>query len=173
MIRCVDCDWGLPKYLADESDDVLDGDPAADANAVAEYLDNTLPPERVAEFERCCLDTGTTADMHLAEVTSCHHILTMVLGEPAEIDPTLRRRMYELPERFDGGQKLRIEPSHTPVAQAEPITVAAPVAPEQVEFVQTELPPSAVTPVTPVYEPASEVLPDYLRVAATANGGAT
>ncbi|TWU29504.1 hypothetical protein [Bythopirellula polymerisocia] len=159
---------GAPDVLADESDDVLDGDPAADANAVSEYLDNTLPPDRVAEFERCCLDTGTTADMHLAEVTSCHHVLTMVLGEPAEIDPTLRRRMYELPEKLDGGQKLRIDPSHTPVAQAEPITVAAPVAPEQVEFVETDtVTPSVVTThVTHLEEPASEVLPDYLRVAA-------
>ncbi len=165
---------GAPEVLADESDDVLDGDPAADANAVAEYLDNTLPPERVAEFERCCLDTGTTADMHLAEVTSCHHILTMVLGEPAEIDPGQRRRMYELPERFEAGQKLRIEPAHTPVAQAEPITVAAPVAPGVIEFqtVQSaefgdEVAPSVViTPSMVTDDTANDVLPDYLRVAA-------
>ncbi|QEG33305.1 hypothetical protein [Bythopirellula goksoeyrii] len=159
---------GAPEVLADESDDVLDGDPAADANAVAEYLDNTLPPERVAEFERCCLDTGTTADMHLAEVTSCHHILTMVLGEPAEIDPSQRRRMYELPERMGTGQKLRIEPSHAPVAQMEPITVAAPVVPEQVELVETDQAAPVVVPSSIVQtdDVDDDILPDYLRVAA-------
>ena len=157
---------GAPEVLADESDDVLDGDPAADANAVAEYLDNTLPPEQVADFERCCLDTGTSADMHLAEVTSCHHILTMVLGEPAEIDPVQRRRMYDLPERLENGAKLRIEPSHTPVAQAEPLApvsatppVFSPIAEEPVAAA-----PAAVAPAAA--EPVKEPLPDYLRVAA-------
>ncbi len=165
---------GAPDVLADESDDVLDGDPAADANAVAEYLDNTLPPERVAEFERCCLDTGTTADMHLAEVTSCHHILTMVLGEPAEIDPALRRRMYALPERMEAGQKLRIESAHAPAAQAEPQTVSPPVASESAES-ESSSPVERVDPAAPFVvttlgadseEAPIESLPDYLRVAA-------
>jgi len=100
---------------------VLPDDHSLDPNTIAEYLDNVLPAEQVAELEQAALDN----DVRLAEVAACHQILTLVLGEPAKVPPTARKRMYRL---VQGPEALPYRPA---TAAAAP--VAGVTAPEAVD----------------------------------------
>lgn len=106
-----------------------------DPNLVSEYLDNLLAPSAVTEVERICLD----ADVQLAEVASCHQILTLVMGDPIDVSKTSRQRMYALGPVDDGA--------------------AASVAPLEVE---SKRPNSKVAPAKPAASFADTV-PDYLK----------
>lgn len=67
-----------------------------DPNRIGEYLDSVLSATQVGEVERLCLES----DSHLAEIASCHQILTLVLGQPADVPVSLRHRVYQFdPEK--------------------------------------------------------------------------
>lgn len=68
------------------------GPSGIDANDVAEYLEDELDSEKVVELEKLAHES----DVHLAEISSCHQILTLLLGEPAMVPPKARERMYGL-----------------------------------------------------------------------------
>jgi hypothetical protein len=119
-----------------------------DPNSVAEYLDNVMPPDAVGDFERICLES----DVHLAEAAACHHVLTMILGQPADIDPIARQRMYTIVTEAGDKKKLRIEPAHVPSPMAASVAVATPGQPVQL---------AEVVPAKRKVE-----IPEYLRAGA-------
>jgi len=120
-----------------------------DANTVAEYLDNTLPPDRVPDFEKVCLES----DVHLAEVASCHQVLTLVLGEPADVPAAARERAYRIvsPTVRGGGE----EAAQVGVDPAE----ASPVPAPKSDLASVARPDTEEERATP----AKREVPEYLR----------
>ncbi len=118
----------------------------ADPNTVAEYLEYRLGDDRVPEFERICLES----EAHLAEVASCHQILTLVLGEPAEVDPQMRQHLYSLVAHADA-PPVQNDIERQPIGAAPAVTAAA-----------ASTPTLGVSPPAVTRRPKPEV-PDYLR----------
>ncbi len=120
---------------------------APDPNLVAEYLDNTLPPDAIPALEKLCLDS----DMHLAEVASSHQILTAVLGEPIEVPATTRERMYAL------------------VGQAPSVAEHSPPKSGIHAMLRDSAVIDKLPEVTKSVSPSRPVLPDYLKPAGGRN----
>lgn len=56
---------------------------ADDPNTAAEFLDNVLDAERLAAFERVCIES----DLHLADVAGCHAVLAELHRDPGALEP--------------------------------------------------------------------------------------
>jgi len=96
------------------------GPDSTDPNVVASYLDNELPPEEVAEFEKRCL----TSDVHLAEVASVHQVLSLI-GQKAKVPTEARHRMYHL---IKGRESVAPRAPRASMAE-EPDPVSEPIQP--------------------------------------------
>ncbi|HET6328952.1 MAG TPA: hypothetical protein VFG04_29985 [Planctomycetaceae bacterium] len=124
--------------------EVEQADGSLDANVMAAYLDNTLAPDKVTDVEKVCLES----DVHLAEAAASHQILTMVLGEPVEIAPESRRRMYGLVSQGSGD-------NHAVLAANQP--AAASADRDELDDMPTPVQAQERT------EKIDSLLPDYLR----------
>ena len=113
-----------------------------DPNVVAQYLDNTLAAEQVVDVEKVLL----TSDELLAEVASCHQVMALASGKPAEVSLASRERLYALGPVAQADQLQVDEPAGTTVNGA--IAAAR----------ETERAAGAASP-----KPASHEIPDYLR----------
>lgn len=90
--------------------DVSGPEMGIDPNIVAQYLDNTLPPERYADVERVLL----ASDEMLAEAASCHQVLTV---DPPEVAKSTRDRLYALGP-VDEDSQLLVAPEPAPVSSS-------------------------------------------------------
>jgi hypothetical protein len=124
----------------------------SDANSIADYIENLLPPERIKEFDKLCLDS----DMTLAEVASCHHILTLVLAQPVQPSDELRDRIYAVPQ-LAATASAKAEQA---AAHPEPPVVAPPLPEKKAA---EEAAASLAT------KPAAAEVPDYLRAGRTSS----
>ena len=115
-----------------------------DPNVVAQYLDNTLAPEQVVDVEKVLL----TSDELLAEVASCHQVMALASGKPAEVSLASRERLYALGPVAQSDQLQVEEPAGT-TANGAVATAAAR---------ETERAAGAASA-----KPASHEIPDYLR----------
>lgn len=103
-----------------------------DPNTIAEYLDNEVSAEKSAEVEQICL----ASDVHLAEVAACHQILTLVLGEPALIPSSAKKRMYAL---VKGPESLAPGKSGTHSANPD-LDLSSEIEPDQDETLRLGVP---------------------------------
>lgn len=79
----------------------------ADANSIAEYLDDALKREKVPELERICLES----DVQLAELAQCHQLLSTALSATVEIPPALRQRIVSFGNPAERAQALAERPT--------------------------------------------------------------
>jgi hypothetical protein len=131
-----------------------------DPNTVAEYLDNELPPDRIPDLEKVCVES----DVHLAEVAACYQILALYMKGTIEVDPGLKDRICQI--GASGGARREAE------ARAEGRSrdrVGGQIPPETV-VAEPVPPPATMVPPAPPPQPVAGrarkpfEVPEYLRV---------
>lgn len=147
----------------------------ADANTIAEYLDDALGGEKVPELERICLES----DVQLAELVQCHHLLTTALSTSVEVPPRLKQRIAGLADPVVRRQALLERPTgialkkarkgDTPIVKLDgPTPVAKPMHSSDSQPVEVPMVASGGTSIRPTgldlegSQMAHEV-PEYLR----------
>ena len=88
-----------------------------DPNTISEYIDNVVTPEQAAEVEQICL----ASDVHLAEVASCHQLLTIIFSEPVDIPDGVAERMIALGK----GKSIVVKPRKPAAPKSEAVVSAA------------------------------------------------
>lgn len=122
---------------------VLGNGLGADANSVAEYLDDSLPSSQVPEFERATL----VSDVQVAELAHCHTILASGLGEHVDVPDALYEKVRTLAPRKDqsadgSGPIVRVDNAHLlpgrDAAATNPAGVTAPMVASAGETIKPE-----------------------------------
>lgn len=141
---------------------------ADDPNRIGEYLDSVLSSEQVAEVERICLES----DAHLAEVASCHQILTLVLAHPAEIPASLRNKLYALRQDSQAEQSSNNGSFAEPVAPlvAENASSETVISPAGMSSKPTRVAAPPISPVGPDDSGVSDAPTRLKEEAALASG---
>jgi len=94
--------------------ELLDGTPKGNANATAEYLENSMDSKITPEFEKFCIHS----EIMLGEIACCHQILSQVLTQKLELAPELRVKLCNLFQFIDANDESSIPP--LPQSQTEP-----------------------------------------------------
>ena len=131
-----------------------------DPNSVAEYLDNALPPDKIPELEKVCVES----DVHLAEVAACYQILALYLRGTVEVDPGLRDRIQGMGKPGGEGPAASASAAQSPGVRSDVRHPPASADAEPVPPPPVMIPPAAPPPsVTAASRKPFEV-PEYLRV---------
>ncbi len=98
----------------------------ADANSIAEYLDDSLKGDKVPELERICLES----DVQLAELAQCHQLLSAALSTAVDVPEALRERINALSDPGKRAQEIqrRSESNASDNTATAPKTTAEPTA---------------------------------------------
>ncbi|MBQ6106770.1 MAG: hypothetical protein IJK97_01065 [Thermoguttaceae bacterium] len=121
--------------------ELLDGTPKGNANAAAEYLDNSMDPKQTPDFEKFCIHS----DIMLGEIAGCHEILSQALTQKLELAPELRVKLCDLYKFIDANDESSIP---LPQSKSQPI--------QEEEEIFDEIPENSDTD-EPVLE---EVIPE-------------